>query len=51
MPTMPPAPFVVSRRQAKRDAGEGYLTDGGRPHIFVYDIDNRFAHPADLRGV
>lgn len=36
---MPPAPFVVSRRQAKRDSGEGYLTDGGRPHIYVYNIE------------
>jgi len=36
----PPAPFVVNRRQAKRDRGEGYITEGSRSHVYVYDIDS-----------
>ncbi len=32
-------PWVVTRTQAKEDAGDGYLTDEDLPdHLFVYDI-------------
>jgi len=33
-----PQPFVVTRRQFKRDAGEGYITAGQERHLHVYDI-------------
>lgn len=36
--TLPP-PFVMTRRQFKRDAGEGYLTAADTRHLYVYDID------------
>ena len=31
-------PFVVTRRQFKRDAGGGYLTAEDARHVYVYDI-------------
>lgn len=34
----PAPPFVVKRRQFKRDSGEGYLTAGSTRHLYVYDI-------------
>lgn len=33
-----PRPFVVTRRQFKRDAGDGYITAGQSDHLYVYDI-------------
>jgi len=36
----PPEPFVVTRRQFKRDAGGGYITANQTRHIYVYDIDS-----------
>lgn len=33
-----PQPFVVTRRQFKRDAGEGYITAGQERHLYVYNI-------------
>lgn len=33
-----PRPFVVTRRQFKRDAGDGYITQGDSNHLYVYDI-------------
>jgi dipeptidyl aminopeptidase/acylaminoacyl peptidase len=33
-----PQPIVVTRRQFKRDAGEGYITAGQAEHLYVYDI-------------
>lgn len=35
-----PQPFIVTRRQFKRDAGEGYITAGQSDHLYVYDIEN-----------
>lgn len=35
----PPEPFVVTRRQMKRDQGEGYLTAGSTRHLYIYDIE------------
>ena len=35
-----PRPFVITRRQFKRDAGEGYITAGQSTHLYVYDIEN-----------
>lgn len=35
----PPDPFVVTRRQMKRDSGEGYLTAGSTRHLYIYDIE------------
>ncbi len=32
-------PFVVTRRQFKRDWGEGYVTAGSLRHLYVYDIE------------
>jgi dipeptidyl aminopeptidase/acylaminoacyl peptidase len=34
-----PQPFVMTRRQFKRDAGEGYITAGQERHLYVYDIE------------
>jgi len=34
-----PGPFVMTRRQFKRDAGEGYITAGSTRHLYVYDIE------------
>lgn len=36
----PPEPFVITRRQFKRDAGHGYITAGQTSHIYIYDIDS-----------
>jgi dipeptidyl aminopeptidase/acylaminoacyl peptidase len=36
----PPPPFVMTRRQFKRDAGQGYVTAGSTRHIYVYDIED-----------
>ena len=36
-----PQPFVVTRRQFKRDSGDGYIVDGDSNHLYVYDIDAR----------
>lgn len=33
-----PPPFVVTRRQFKRDAGDGYLTAAETRHLYIYDI-------------
>ncbi len=35
-----PEPFVITRRQFKRDAGEGYITAGSSRNLFIYDIDD-----------
>ncbi|MDA0678914.1 MAG: S9 family peptidase [Proteobacteria bacterium] len=35
-----PGPFVVTRRQFKRDADQGYITEGGTQHIYVYDVES-----------
>ncbi|MGI9203841.1 MAG: S9 family peptidase [Woeseiaceae bacterium] len=40
-PESPPPPFVVTRRQFKRDSGKGYLTAGSTRHLYVYDIETR----------
>jgi dipeptidyl aminopeptidase/acylaminoacyl peptidase len=32
-------PFVVTRRQFKRDSGQGYITAGSTRHLYVYDIE------------
>ncbi len=34
----PPPPFVVDRRQFKRDAGDGYRTAGDSDQVYVLDI-------------
>lgn len=34
-----PQPIVVTRRQFKEDAGDGYITAGESTHLYVYDID------------
>jgi dipeptidyl aminopeptidase/acylaminoacyl peptidase len=36
-----PQPFVVNRRQFKRDSGDGYIVDGDSRHLNVYDIETR----------
>lgn len=33
-------PFVVTRRQFKRDAGAGYITAGQSKHLYIYDLEN-----------
>ena len=40
-PDAGPQPFVITRRQFKRDAGEGYIVDGDDNHLYVYDIASR----------
>jgi len=35
----PPPPIVVTRRQFKQDAGQGYITAGSTNHLFRYDIE------------
>ena len=35
-----PQPIVVTRRQFKIDAGDGYITEGDSEHLYVYDIAN-----------
>jgi dipeptidyl aminopeptidase/acylaminoacyl peptidase len=35
-----PQPFVVTRRQFKRDAGDGYIVEGDSDHLYVYDIES-----------
>ncbi len=35
-----PQPLVITRRQFKRDSGEGYITEGDSKHLYVYDIEN-----------
>lgn len=35
-----PPPFVMTRRQFKRDSGKGYLTAGSTRHLYVYDIES-----------
>ena len=35
-----PGPFVVTRRQMKRDQGQGYITEGSTRHLYVYDIES-----------
>ena len=35
----PPPPFVITRRQFKRDAGAGYLTAADTRHLYVYEIE------------
>ncbi|MDH5345238.1 MAG: S9 family peptidase, partial [Gammaproteobacteria bacterium] len=32
-------PFVMTRRQFKRDAGEGYITAADTRHLYIYDIE------------
>jgi dipeptidyl aminopeptidase/acylaminoacyl peptidase len=34
-----PQPFVVTRRQFKRDAGGGYISEGDSHHLYLYDIE------------
>ena len=34
-----PKPFVVTRRQFKRDAGGGYIQAADSPHLYVYDLE------------
>jgi len=36
----PPEPFVITRRQFKRDRGQGYLTAADTQHLYVYDIES-----------
>ena len=36
-----PQPIVVTRRNFKRDAGNGYIVDGDSDHLYVYDINTR----------
>ena len=33
-----PDPFVMTRRQFKRDSGQGYITEGSTRHLYVYDV-------------
>lgn len=33
-----PEPFVLTRRQFKRDAGDGYITIGQSEHLYIYDL-------------
>ncbi len=35
-----PPPIVVTRRQFKRDAGLGYITEGSTNHLYLYDIES-----------
>lgn len=35
-----PQPFVVTRRQFKRDAGPGYIVEGDEPHLYIQDLEN-----------
>ncbi len=34
-----PQPIVVTRRQFKEDAGDGYITAGESSHLYVYDLE------------
>lgn len=34
-----PKPIVVTRRQFKVDAGDGYIREGDSNHLYVYDIE------------
>ena len=36
-----PQPIVVTRRQFKEDAGDGYITADESSHLYVYDIDEQ----------
>jgi dipeptidyl aminopeptidase/acylaminoacyl peptidase len=36
-----PQPFVITRRQFKRDSGNGYIVEGDTKHLYVYDIETR----------
>ncbi len=34
-----PKPFVINRRQFKKDEGDGYIVDGDTTHLYVYDVE------------